>query len=71
MGGVGDVLVAVLLYFHLFDRVRPRVEVDLATLGVERKVRHFDETTRVQTYLRHPGDHARVRYPRVEVFHFV
>lgn len=71
MSHVGDVLIAELLNFHLIDRVRPRVEVDLAALCVERKVGDFDFATRVQTNLGHPSDHARVAYPRVEIFHLV
>lgn len=66
MGCVCDVFVAVLLDFHLVDGVRPRVEIDLAALGVERKVRHFNHASRVKADLRHPGDHSRAAYPRVE-----
>jgi hypothetical protein len=54
------VFIAKLLDFHLFICVRPGVEVDFATLCVEWKVSYVDETFRVQTYLGHPRDHARV-----------
>ena len=68
---VGDCLVFELLYFHLLDCVSPRIEIDLATLRVERKIGHFDQATCVNSNFRHPCDHACVRYPRIEVFHFV
>ncbi len=58
MSDVRLVLVAVLLDGHLLYCVRPRVEVDLAALVVERKVAHLDEAARVQAYLGHPRDHA-------------
>ena len=62
-------LVAELWDGHLLDGVRPRVEVDLAALFVERKVGHVDCTFSVYAHLGHPCDHAGVRYPRVEVVH--
>lgn len=71
MSDVGNVLVTELLNFHLIDGVRPRVEIDLAALCVERKVGYSYFTTRMQTYLGHPRDQARAAYPRIEVFHLV
>ena len=64
-------LVFELLDFHLFDCVSPRIEIDLATLRVEREIGHFDQATCVYSNFRHPCYHARMRNPRVEVFHFV
>lgn len=71
MGYVCHCLVFELLYFHLLDRVSPRIEIDLATLRIERKIGHFDQATCVNSNFRHPCDHACVRYPRVKEFHFV
>ena len=71
MRKIGDILVAILLNLHLIDSMRPRIEVNLATLCIERKVRDFDHAARMEANFRHPCYQTRIAYPRIEVLHFV
>ena len=71
MGDVSNVFIAVLLNFHLFRSVSPRKEIHLAALGVKRKIGHFNQTTRVQTYLGNPSYYTRMRNPWIKIFELV
>ena len=71
MSGVRDVLVFELADEHLLDSVRPRVEINLTTLCIERKVGYLDDTFCVDANLGNPRDQACMRNPCIEKLHLV
>jgi hypothetical protein len=58
MGDISNVFIAVLLNLHLFGGMSPRKKIHLAALSIKRKVGHFNQTARVQTYLGNPSYYA-------------